>query len=132
MNRVTPFSLGAAFVLGLLASCLTAPTSPTISPSQAAESKTASAGVQDVDWKDLIPADFNPDRLLKKYYDEVATLKDNDPRAERLAEGLRKAWENAPVVEALNNKIATEYKQAVMPEPQEAATGFLRSMPAPS
>src|SRR5690348_4449926 len=105
MNRVTPFSLGAAFVLGLLASCLTAPTSPTISPSQAAESKTASAGVQDVDWKDLIPADFNPDRLLKKYYDEVATLKDNDPRAERLAEGLRKAWENAPVVEALNNKI---------------------------
>ena len=105
MNRVKPFLLVAAFALGLLASWLTAPTSPTISPSQAAESKTTSAGVQAVDWKDLIPTDFNPDQLLKKYYDEVATLKDNDPRAERLAERLRKAWENAPVVDALNNRI---------------------------
>jgi hypothetical protein len=32
-------------------------------------------------------------------------MKDNDPRAERLAEGLRKAWETAPVVEALNNQV---------------------------
>jgi uncharacterized protein len=93
MNRMMAFLLVGMFALSL----------PAISPPQAAESNAAS--VQAVEWKDLVPSDFNPDRLLKKYYDEVATLQDNDPRAERLAEGLRKVWENAPVVEALNNRV---------------------------
>jgi hypothetical protein len=62
-------------------------------------------GVQTLDWKDLVPAGFDPNRLLKKYYDDVATLRDNDPRAAQLAEALREAWESAPVVEALNNKM---------------------------
>ena len=52
-----------------------------------------------------MPTGFDPNQLLRKYYQDVATLKDNDPRAVRLAEELRKAWESAPVVEALNNKI---------------------------
>jgi hypothetical protein len=95
MNRLMAFLLIGICALGL---------SPT-SRLQAAESNAAGTEVQAVEWKDLMPADFNPDRLLKKYYDDVATLKDNDPRAERLAEGLRKAWENAPVVDALNNRI---------------------------
>jgi hypothetical protein len=62
-------------------------------------------GVQTLDWKDLVPAGFDPNRLLKKYYADVATLRDDDPRAARLAEAIRKTWESAPVVEALNNKI---------------------------
>jgi hypothetical protein len=52
-----------------------------------------------------VPTGYDPDRLLRKYYQDVAMLKDYDPRALRLAEELRNAWESAPVVEALNKKI---------------------------
>jgi hypothetical protein len=75
-------------------------------PTSGAQGAKAPAGpVQTLDWKDLVPATFNPDELVKKYYNDVAKLKDNDPRAERLAEALRKAWASAPVVAALNNKM---------------------------
>jgi hypothetical protein len=63
------------------------------------------AAVRTLDWKDLVPPGFDPNQLLKKYYAEVGTLKDNDPRGARLAEDLRKAWETAPVVESLNNQM---------------------------
>ena len=43
-------------------------------------------------------------QTVGQYHKDVASLKDNDPRAERLAEALRKAWESAPVVAALNNR----------------------------
>jgi hypothetical protein len=58
-----------------------------------------------IDWKHLVPAGYDPSDLMRKYQREVATLRDTDPRAEQLAEELRKAWESAPVVEALNNKL---------------------------
>jgi uncharacterized protein len=74
------------------------------SATDAQERKPGPEPVKAVDWKDLVPAGFNPDRLLEKYYEDVAPMKDNDPRAARLAEQLRRSWENAPVVEALNNK----------------------------
>jgi uncharacterized protein len=93
MNRAMSCVLVVAVGLGVLAA-----------PAQLRDAKAA-AGVQAIDWKDLVPAGFDPDKLLKKYYDDVATLRDNDPRAERLAAELRKAWENAPVVGALNNKV---------------------------
>jgi len=76
-----------------------------IVPAPFAQDSKAANGVRTVAWKDLVPAGFDPDRLLRKYYDDVSTLRDNDPRAERLAEKLRNAWENAPVVTALNNKM---------------------------
>ena len=95
MNRLVVFLL--VIVIGLGASAVPA--------CRAQDSKVATAAVQVVDWKDLVPAGFDPNRLLKKYYDDVSTLKDNDPRADRLAEQLRKVWENAPVVAALNNKV---------------------------
>ncbi|HEY7252705.1 MAG TPA: DUF3299 domain-containing protein [Candidatus Nitrosotalea sp.] len=59
---------------------------------------------QAIDWKHLIPKGYDPDELVRKYQHEVSTMRDNDPRAERAAERLRRAWENAPVVESLNNK----------------------------
>jgi hypothetical protein len=95
MNRPTAFLLVGVIGLGW----------PAVSPSRAEDAKAASGTVQVVDWKDLVPAGFDPNRLLRKYYDDVATLKDNDPRADRLGEQLRKVWENAPVVAALNNKV---------------------------
>jgi hypothetical protein len=71
----------------------------------AEDAKTPAGPAQTIEWKDLVPAGYDPNRLLRKYYDDVATLKDNDPRAARLAEALRMSWENAPVVSALNNKV---------------------------
>ena len=64
----------------------------------------ASAGVQLIEWKHLVPPGYDPSQLMRKYYDDVSKLKDDDPRAERLAEALRQAWESAPVVAALDNK----------------------------
>jgi hypothetical protein len=92
MNRTLLVLIAAAMVLWV-------PSAPHL-PAQ--DSRPA---VQTLDWKDLVPAGFDPNRLLRKYYDDVATMRDNDPRAARLAETLRKTWESAPVVEALNNRM---------------------------
>ena len=58
-----------------------------------------------IDWKHLVPAGYDPSELMRKYQKEVSSLRDNDPRAGRAAERLRQAWENAPVVQALSNKV---------------------------
>ncbi|HUP38282.1 MAG TPA: DUF3299 domain-containing protein [Candidatus Limnocylindria bacterium] len=57
-----------------------------------------------IDWKHLVPAGYDPSDLVRKYQKEVSRLRDDDPRAEKAAERLRKAWENAPVVQSLSNK----------------------------
>jgi uncharacterized protein len=95
MNRAAACLLIGAIGLGLLI----------VPASEAQDSKAGNGSVKTVEWKDLVPAGFDPNRLLRKYYDDVARLKDNDPRAVALAEKLRKAWENAPVVDALNSKL---------------------------
>jgi hypothetical protein len=61
--------------------------------------------VQAIEWKHLVPPGYDPGDLLMKYNRDVARLKDDDPRAQQLADGLRKAWENAPVVASLDNKL---------------------------
>lgn len=58
-----------------------------------------------IDWKHLVPTGYDPSELMRKYQKEVSSLRDNDPRAERAAERLRQAWENAPVVQSLSNKV---------------------------
>lgn len=93
MNRTLRFALLAALFLGM-------PVTLTMDAGQA----TAASTVQTIDWKDLVPPGYDPDRLLRQYTKDVAKLKDDDPRAEKLADALRKAWENAPVVPSLNNK----------------------------
>jgi hypothetical protein len=75
-----------------------------LSPLPARDVRAVAASVQVIEWKDLVPSGYDPSELMKKYNTEVSQLKDNDPRAERLAENLRKTWEDAPVVGALNNK----------------------------
>ena len=67
-------------------------------------SLAAAANVQTIDWKDLVPAGYDPNELIKMYNREAMALKDNDPRAAQLSEKYRKLWEEAPVVASLNNK----------------------------
>lgn len=90
----------ATFLL-VTAICFGASAPPVL---DARDSKAATASVHTIEWKDLVPAGYDPNELMRKYQTEVARLKDNDPRAERLAEGLRKAWEDAPVVGSLHDK----------------------------
>jgi hypothetical protein len=67
-------------------------------------SQAAAANVQTLNWKDLVPAGYDPNELIKMYNREAMALKDNDPRAAQLSEKYRKLWEEAPVVASLNNK----------------------------
>src|SRR5438105_946050 len=94
MNRAAAFLLVVVLVAGV----------PGASLLEAADTRAATAGVETIDWKDLVPRGYDPDKLLEKYNRDVAKMKDTDPRAERLAEELRKAWDNAPVVRSLDNK----------------------------
>jgi uncharacterized protein len=94
MNRLATFVLVAALGLGALDA----------RPLNARDATDATPSVQVIEWKDLVPPGYDPSELMKRYSSEVSRLRDNDPRAERLAAQLRKAWEDAPVVGALNNK----------------------------
>src|SRR4029450_11064336 len=72
---------------------------------RAQEPKTAAREVQVIEWKALVPPGYDPGELVMKYNRDVARLKDDDPRAQQLADALRSAWESAPVVASLDNKI---------------------------
>jgi hypothetical protein len=64
----------------------------------------SAAGVRTIEWKDLVPPGYDADTLMRKYEQEAATLKDNDPRVRQLQEKYRKLWEEAPVVKSLHDK----------------------------
>jgi uncharacterized protein len=83
--------LGAALGLGLLVAAL-----PAQEPNR---------DVQVIEWKHLVPPGYDPGELVMKYNRDVAKMKDDDPRAQQLADALRQAWEQAPVVSSLNNTV---------------------------
>jgi len=56
----------------------------------------------DLTWKDLRPADWQP--MTPFAPDDVDDIADDDPRALALFEALRKTWEKAPVVQALDGR----------------------------
>ncbi len=95
MKRTAVFLVVVALGLGV----------PDPPMSTARDAKNATSRVATIDWTHLVPAGYDPSELLRKYQQEVGALSDTDPRAERLATELQKAWENAPVVESLNNKM---------------------------
>jgi hypothetical protein len=89
----------------LLFGCDSSPQPPaSVQPSDA--TPTASAGtdstaeVRTLEWDELMPADFDPGLLFKDV--DIASLSDRDPRAQELMMKLRKLWDEAPVVSALD------------------------------
>jgi len=66
----------------------------------AIESRDGSA--RELSWDDLIPADWQPERLLDEY--DADNLSDDDPRAQELLDKLQALWAEAPVVEALHDR----------------------------
>ena len=56
----------------------------------------------ELEWDDLIPADWRPDKLFADY--DIDNLDDGDPRADELMQKLETLWADAPVVEALDGQ----------------------------
>lgn len=73
----------------------------TPAPSAAAAAKpAASERYRTITWEELLPKDWNP---LKEFQGtDLGLLRDNDPRAEQLLQRMRAAWDNAPLVTALD------------------------------
>ncbi len=69
---------------------------------QAAKPATKTAGVRQIEWDDLMPADWDPMQGMRVL--QFAKLGDGDPRAIEALEKLRKAWDEAPVVPAMDRQ----------------------------
>jgi len=54
----------------------------------------------ELEWDDLIPADWRPDKLFEEY--DVDNIDDDDPRADALMDKLEALWAQAPVVPQLD------------------------------
>jgi hypothetical protein len=76
-----------------------APTSGNLSPEELAADINLGP---DLEWDDLIPADWRPDKLFEEY--DVDDIDDDDPRADELFDKLQELWAKAPVVEALDGR----------------------------
>ena len=69
-------------------------------PPQASSPKQPEA--QEIEWDELIPADWRPDVLMADY--NADELSDDDPRAQELMEKLQALWREAPVVPTLDGR----------------------------
>ena len=58
--------------------------------------------VPELEWDDLIPADWQPEKLMAEY--DADNLTDDDPRADELMGKLKALWAEAPVVQALDGQ----------------------------
>ncbi|HMR03217.1 MAG TPA: DUF3299 domain-containing protein [Candidatus Competibacter phosphatis] len=89
----------------LLVGCDSPPRPPTpAQPSDATATASAAADhtvdVRTLEWEELMPADFDPGAPFKDI--AIASLNDDDPRAREMLARLRKLWDEAPVVAALD------------------------------
>lgn len=70
------------------------------------EKRLNAEGVLELEWDDLVPADFNPDTLFEQVAAKygIAELDDNDPRAKEMMAEMQGIWSHAPVVKSLNGR----------------------------
>ena len=61
-----------------------------------------SSGARQIEWDDLMPADWDPMKGVQTL--QLAALGDGDPRASAALEKLKKAWDEAPVVPAMDKQ----------------------------
>jgi hypothetical protein len=93
----------------LLVGCDSSPPPPAPASSAPVEPSAQSAGAtlaapdaepRTLEWDDLMPADFDPGTPFEGI--DISTLNDDDPQARELLAKLRKLWDEAPVVTALD------------------------------
>ena len=63
---------------------------------------TKSSGARQIEWDDLMPADWDPMKGVQTL--QLMSLGDGDPRASAALEKLKKAWDQAPVVPAMDKQ----------------------------
>jgi hypothetical protein len=70
------------------------------------EKRLNAAGILELEWDDLAPADFDPDTLFaqvaRKYH--IKQLSDSDPRAKEIQAEIQRIWNHAPTVASLNGR----------------------------
>lgn len=61
----------------------------------------------EINWDDLIPEDYHPEKIIAKYQDQLDKLEAEDysPEAEALYNKINAELNNAPVNKELNNKL---------------------------
>ena len=69
---------------------------------QAPKPAARSAGARQIEWDDLMPADWDPMQGMRVL--QFAKLGDSDPRAIEALAKLKKAWDEAPVVPAMDRQ----------------------------
>ncbi|THF63028.1 DUF3299 domain-containing protein [Pseudothauera nasutitermitis] len=62
----------------------------------------AKSAYPEIEWDDLLPADWNPQALFEEV--DLDSLSDADPRAIDLLRRLREEWDRAPVVQAMDGR----------------------------
>lgn len=61
-------------------------------------------GFQEIQWDDLVPAEYRPEAVFSKYMEQLESLDDSDPKAMELYGQIQAELDNAPINEALNGK----------------------------
>ena len=59
--------------------------------------------ILELEWDELIPANWRPDTLMAEY--DADNLSDDDPRAQTLMDKLKALWNESPVVSELDGKL---------------------------
>ncbi len=81
----------------------------------------AGASYKETPWEALVPPDWNPAKDFAAM--DLSRLDDGDPRAMKALEQLRAAWDNAPIVGALNG---TPIRIAGFMVPLDSARGQVK------
>ena len=71
-------------------------------PTESENAHLDSDSVTELDWDALIPAEWQPDKIMEQFNAEE--LQDDDPRAQELLDRLRALWKESPVVQDLDGK----------------------------
>mgnify|MGYP003969605999 FL=1 len=59
---------------------------------------------REIIWDDLMPEEYRPEIVLKKYMEQLSELEDDDPKAIALYGQIQAELDNAPLNEKLNGK----------------------------
>ena len=107
-SRAFVLSIAAATLLGWAgaqaAASAASNTTPAYKIGDKLQTKPAakSSGARQIEWDDLMPADWDPMKGVQTL--QLMALGDGDPRASAALEKLKKAWDEAPVVPAMDNQ----------------------------
>lgn len=97
----------------------------TISEVKTTEVKTNNPDADiEIDWDDLVPAEFSPERLFEEY--DLENMSDDDPRAAEFEAKLKELFDNAPIKPEMDGQ-SVKIPGFVVPVETDAeeTTGFL-------